>query len=311
METVARLDALDEILIRGGLIDEVDRCLIDGEKVGRGEDANIRDRRLGSDETGAVAVDRHAAQDIQVDDVLAEEINGGFGGFRHVLHEELLAWPGVPVFRLVVYIDAMDLALADASIRTADGEILHRAAEAAHGMSFEMGEDDHRVIVHDVAAHGDCLEMLAAADRKLDSPFFVHDIDRAEGPAIHLQGVAVHGCRVAVSLVERIRFYDRAVLHLLLKGGYHVTRQDIRPMLFTGMQLDGYFAIDGIIDPCVERDQVRRIDHAGEVHLGAAAFCALIHTARADDGSLFVCFHIVSSLMARAACSSSDLCSLV
>ena len=51
METVARLDALDEILIRGGLIDEVDRCLIDGEKVGRGEDADIRDRRLGSDET--------------------------------------------------------------------------------------------------------------------------------------------------------------------------------------------------------------------------------------------------------------------
>lgn len=105
----------------------------------------------------------------------------------------------------------------------------------------------------------------------------------------------MHLCRVAVSLVERIRFYDRAVLHLLLKGGYHVTRQNIRPMLFTGMQFDGYFAIDGIIDPCVERDQVRCIDHASEVHLGAAAFCAFIHTTRADDGSLFVCFHIVSS----------------
>ena len=118
----------------------------------------------------------------------------------------------------------MDLALADLAGSTADGDILQGTAIAAHGMAFEMSQDNHRIVVDDVAAHGDFLQVLAAADGQIDRAFFIHDIDRAESPAIDLQR-SDGKLSYSGPLIERIGFDNRTVRTWAIFD--HLLRQDI------------------------------------------------------------------------------------
>ena len=227
--------------------------------------------------------------------MLAKEIDGGFRGFCHIFHQHFFGRPSVPVFRQIIDGDAVHLTLADAAVSAADGEILHGAAEAAHGVAFEMSEYHHGVIIHDVAAHGDFLEVLAAANGKVYRAFFVHDVYGAEGPAIHFQCFLVTFGGEAVAFIERIGFYDIAVRHLGLEGFHHVPWENVWPVLLAGVQLDGGLAIDGFIDETVELDEMRRIDDFGEIYFGMGARRAALDAGGTNDRCLLECFHKKSS----------------
>ena len=161
----------------------------------------------------------------------------------------------------------MDLALTDLARSAADSDILQRTAITAHGMAFEMGQDDHRIIVYNVAAHGDFLQVLAAADRQIDRAFFIYDIDRAESPAIDLQRFPMRSRRIAVPFIERIGFDNRTVRDMGHKGFDHIPRQDIGAIFFAGMQFDGDFAINAFIDLIIKGNQMGRINMLGKVDL--------------------------------------------
>ena len=78
-QTAARFDALDQIVtfLFGERINEVDRRLVDCENVGRGENPDVVGRRFRGARADAVAVDRHAAHDGKIRDVLAEMVRHG------------------------------------------------------------------------------------------------------------------------------------------------------------------------------------------------------------------------------------------
>ena len=206
------------------------------------------------------------------------------GGFRHGFHEEFLAGPLIPGLRDVV--DRMNLLLADLPVGAADGDVLHGTAEAAHGVALEVGQDDHGVVVADVLAHRDGLEVLAALHGEHRRAFGVHDVDRAEGPAVHLEGFKVLFRRVAVSHVERVRFDDRAVGNVLLEGFDHVARQNVRAVAFTRVELDRDLPDDFFVDERVELLQVFGVDLAREVDLRLFAAEVGADAAAAHDRGL-------------------------
>ena len=180
--------------------------------------------------------------------MLAEEINGSLGRFSHVFHEQLLAGPYVPVLGQVVLIHAVNLCLADAAGCAADSQIFHGAAEAAHGVTLEVRQHEHGVVVDDVFAHGNFFEVLAVADGQINCALCVHDVDRAERPAVDLQRFQMALGGIAVTLIERVGFYDGAVGDLLLQRFDQLERQNVGPVLFAGVQLDSYHAVYTFVD---------------------------------------------------------------
>ena len=283
--------AFHEVVIGGGGVDEVDACLVDGEEVRGGEDADIGNGRLGGGDARAIAIDGHAAEHVEVDDVFPKIIDGGFGGFGHVFHQGFFRRPYIPVFGDVIGGNAVHLAFSDASVGATDGEIFHGAAEAAHGVAFEVGEDDHGVVIDDVSAHGNFFEVVPAADGKGDGAFFVHDVDGAECPAVHGEGLAVELCGVAVAFVEGIRFHNGAFGNCFLKRFDHVARQNVRAVLFAGVEFNGGFAVDGVVDFPIEGNEVRGVDVSREINFGVGVGRVRGDAPAADNGCLCKCFH--------------------
>ena len=180
--------------------------------------------------------------------MLAEEINGSLSGFSHIFHEQLLARPYVPVRRQVILIYAVNLCFADASVSTADSQVFHGAAEAAHSVALEVSKHEHGIVVDDVFAHGYFLEVLAAADRQINGSLCVHDINGAEGPAVDLQCFQMLFCGITVALIERVGFYDGAVGDLLLQRFDQLARQNVGTVLFASVQLNGNLAVNAFVD---------------------------------------------------------------
>ena len=55
-------------------------------------------------------------------------------------------------------------------------------------MALEVREDQHRIVVDDVPAHRNFLKVLAAFNGQIHRALSVHDVNRAEGPAVGPQG---------------------------------------------------------------------------------------------------------------------------
>ena len=137
----------------------------------------------------------------------------------------------------------MDPFFSDASVCAADTDVLIGSAEAAHGMSFEMGQSQEGVVVCQVLTYGHFFEPFAAFNREQSCAVLVHDVYGAEGPAVDLQGLPVRFGGVAVAFVVGVSLDDIAVRDIVFdKCLYPRTRNDVRAVLFAGVQLDGYFA---------------------------------------------------------------------
>ena len=181
----------------------------------------------------------------------------------------------------------MHLLLAHLPGSTADRNILQRTAEAAHGMAFEMGQHDHRIIVHDMPAHRHFREMPALAHRQRNIPFLIHDIYRTEIPTIDCECLAMLRCRIAAARIQGIRLNDRALRHMCLESLHHIPRQDIRAMRLARMQLNRDLAINPFIDDVVQPDQMLRINMLRKIYPGTgAAFISLGNIPAADHRRL-------------------------
>lgn len=183
----------------------------------------------------------------------------------HLFHQALLGWPLIPGQRRIG--STVHLSLANSAVGAANGQIFHRAAEAAHGVALEVREDYHRIVVDDVAAHGDFLKVLSAFDRERDGAFFVHDVDGTKRPAVDLRRFPVVFRRVAAPVVKSVRFDDRALRNLRLKGANHRARKDVGTVPFASMKLDGHLSGDVFVDKLVELKQMLGIQVAREVDL--------------------------------------------
>ena len=235
------------VLARRQAVYQVDAGLVDSEDIRRGDDADVGNRRFGSPRTCTVAVNGHAAHDVDKHNMLAEIVYRSLRRVSHKLHKMFFCRPGPPIFRRRPCY-TVNLPLADLSRRAADGDVLHRAAETAHGMAFEMCQDNHRIVIDDMAAHCDFFQMLTAADRQVNVAEFVHDIDRAESPAVDFQRFFMAFRRIAIAGVQRVRLYNSTVRNMSHKFLDHIPRQDIRAMLFTSMKLYGHLAVNALVN---------------------------------------------------------------
>ena len=98
MQAAAAFDTFDQVMLLSGrtAVDQIDRSLIDGENICGSENTDIGDRGFRGRRARAVAVNRHAAQHIDKDNLLSKVITDGFGGFCHRLHQHFLAGPLIP-----------------------------------------------------------------------------------------------------------------------------------------------------------------------------------------------------------------------
>ena len=134
-------------------------------------------------------------------------------------------------------------------------------------MSLEVSEHNEGVVIRKSSAHRHLLQVLSV-HREINAAIRVHDVNRAERPAIHLQRFEVILRRVAVTFIKGVRFHNRAVRHLSLEGFHHIARQDIRAVAFARMELDAHTAGDVVIHQVIELDQMLSIDLSREINLG-------------------------------------------
>ena len=74
---------------------------------------------------------------------------------------------------------------------------LPASAIAAHAVSFEVREHDHGIVVEEMLADHELLQVKAARDRQRGVALFIHDVDGRKGPAVRLQDFPVSGRRLA------------------------------------------------------------------------------------------------------------------
>ena len=140
------------------------------------------------------------------------------------------------------------VAFADWTVCAADSDILQRTAKPAHGMPFKMSQHYHRVVLQHVPADRHFLEVLPALDRNHHGTVLVHDVYRAEIPAVDLEGFAMIGSRKPLALIQSVGFHQAAIRNMLLQGFHHLPRKNIGTMRLTGVYFDSYLSADLLID---------------------------------------------------------------
>ena len=223
MRAVLLLDALDERTVVVALAgrhakDDVDASLVERHGVERGEDAVVLEFHwFGRGHT--VAVDGHVVHHRDIDDALAiaEEVVHGLSGSRHRLEEPVLIFHMRPesLYHLLVT-GGVDVGLSVGRCH-ADGGILEHATETTHGMSLEVCEVDHEVVVGQVLSHDIIFNMCGVVDRNGHIALLVHEVDLEGGQeAMILDGLPMLLEGVSLSLISRVAFHDRAI-HLVDK----------------------------------------------------------------------------------------------
>ena len=254
-------------------VDKVDARLIDGDGVKGGEDADVRHAGIFGGRA-AVAVDGEVLHDIYKGNLAVKVTHHRRGGVCHCLAKTQLL--GVLIPRLHVAVSraaGVNAGLARAG-RAADGELLERAAVAAHRMSLEVGEYQHGVVVDDVFADEIFVQHFTVFDlpRKIRA-FGVHQVNVEQlAPAVVLQKFPVlrrlvtHAVAVEVA-VGGVALDDGAVY-----GFHHGTPEfgakKILIALFAGMHLNGDLAGQRNAQLVIEFNNFFGGNFAGEINLG-------------------------------------------
>ena len=278
---MAGLNALHQVVVLAGRhsVDDVDAGLVYGQYVGRGKDAYIgRHNRLGC-HTLTVARHRHVAHHIHIRYVLTEIVDARLGRLGHTFHKFFFL--DVPLVGLTgggVY-----PGLADAAVGTAYADVLVAAAETALGVPLEVGQRHHRVVVLQMTAHRHLGKPFAADDGQFCSAFLVEYVDRAEGPAVHLQGLTVLGGGVAVAGVIGVGLYHCGVGQVFLQKGFHpLAGDDVGTVGLAGVKLHTHTAFYLSAHLLVGLDKTLSAQVAGEVYhrlVAGALFIAYVFVA--------------------------------
>ena len=286
MDAVATLDALNEMVAAGvvrGSVDKVEARLVDGDRVGGHQDADVGHARvLGNG--AAVTVDRHVLHDIDVGNAaaLSEEVDHRARSIGHGLKELVVI--GRP--DILGHCDAVDVRLAVGRSHT-DRELLERAAETSHGMALEVRQHQHRVVLGQVLAHEVLLEAQAIRDGQLKvGALGIHEVDvEVIVPSMLGNRAQVLLGRVALSVVGRVALNDRA-MQLAYHGRPKVRVQEVLVAHLAGMDFNGNLTRQFDAKQAIEFDDLFGRDCAGEINLGLVshdAFPSLGRCGDADD----------------------------
>ena len=199
-------------------------------------------------------------------------VDGGLGGFCHAFHEFFL--DDVPLVVLVRR--GMDPCLADASVSTADADVLVRTAEATIGVSLEMGQRYHCVVVGQMAAHRHLFEPFASVDRERRGTLFVDDVHGAECPIVHLERLAMQLRSVSVAFVIGVCLDDVGQGQTFCHQGLHpFAWNDVRAVLLTRVKFYTHMSANVLTYLLVGFDESFGREVAGELYDGLVA-CPLL-----------------------------------
>ncbi len=124
----------------------------------------------------------------------------------------------------------------------ADGDILQRAAKAAHRMALKMGQHQQRIVLLHVAAHKVFVNTPAAVDRQLKIAFLVQNIHRGNlRPAVELHGFPVGFGGVALAFIGGIALHNGAV-YLVHHGLHEIGADKVLVPHLAGMHLHRHLA---------------------------------------------------------------------
>lgn len=286
VDAVLLVDALGEgrgIVVGRCLhvVDDVDASLVEGHGVGGGQDAVVL-QLDGGGMVHAVTVDAHVVHHADVNDALlaVEVVDHSLCGGGHALEEAILVAdklgrPELGDVELLHLAARVDVSLA-VGAGAADAEVLQGSAVAAHGMTLEVVEGDHEVIVVDVAAHDVVFDVGAVHDGDADFALFVHDVDLEHGnESVALDDFPVVGGGGALVLlvlggvaVGGVALHDGAV-HGVDEQTDKLGLQIVGVGAFAGGDLDGHAAFGLHAQGFVDFDEGLWADVAGHVDGGA------------------------------------------
>ena len=159
--------------------------------------------------------------------------------------------------------------LPDATVGAADAYVLVAAAESSHGVALEVSEGYHGIVVQQVLADGHLLEPLAALHGKQRGAVLVHDVDGAEGPAVHLERLSVRFGGVAVTFVVGVGFDDVRAFQVFLHQGFHpFAGDDVGAVLLAGVKFHAHAAFNLAVHLLVGLDEALSGKIAGEIDNG-------------------------------------------
>lgn len=156
-------NAGDQLVAAGivALVDEVNAGLVKGDGVSRGEETDVG--HTGSGGVGvAVAVNGDVDQGGDVGGAVLEIAVDAGSGVAHGGDEGKLSSSHIVAVGLTGAVDVF-LAVGGSA---ADGKLFEGAAEAAHSVAFEVGEDEQGMVVGEMAADEVLLDLLAVGDVK-------------------------------------------------------------------------------------------------------------------------------------------------
>ena len=123
-----------------------------------------------------------------------------------------------------------------------------------------------------MASHRHLLEPFASIDRQVHDSLLIKDVNGAECPSVHLEGLPVELRRVSVAVVVGIRLDYRGSGHIFSdKFPHPCPGNDVGAMFLTGVQLDSDAAGDVPADLLISLDQALGRQVAGEIYDGLIA----------------------------------------
>ena len=282
------------------LVDDVDTRLVKRHRVGRGQDTIVlqfhRCRMI-----HAVAVYRHVVHHTDIDDTLLflEVVHHTLCCSSHTLQKSVLiadelTRPESAHVQLLHLACRVDVGLAVLT-GTADREILQCTAIAAHGVTFEVVEGNHEVVVRHVTTHNVVFDVRLVFHRDANLVIFVHDIHgEILGESVALNHLPVVLRRIAfVVLVGRSVAVCRITLH---DGAVHLKHQIpdefrfqvVRVAALTRTHLHGHSSLGRNAQGLIDSHQRLRTDFPSQIHFRLSESRCRCHQHQCNQNNTFL-----------------------
>ena len=195
----------------------------------------------------AVTVYRKIFHNIDKSNPAFKMFHNAGGRIRHGFRKRRFAGMLIPGFIAVVCLSSgMNQGLARSG-STADRKLLQSSAVSAHGMSFKMSQDQHRIVILDIFPQMVFLKNLSMGNRPDHvRSFCIHEIHiKIFCPSMFFQKLQMGLCMIpdtaAGISISSVAFYNSS-LDLLNHGPPEFRPKEILVSLFSGMDLHCHFS---------------------------------------------------------------------
>ena len=161
-----------------------------------------------------------------------------FGGIDHVFHK--FASGNTP---LLTGSPGVQLLLTCVRVGATDGDVLVRAAEAAHRVAFEVSQRQEAVVLEQSLADTDFLDVFGPFHRNHGCSLGIHDVHRSKRPTVDFERIEVLYRRIAIARIVGVGLNDRGVFDVVSQQFLNpFARQNVGTALFAGVQLHRHLA---------------------------------------------------------------------